>query len=187
MTTATSRVPPAAGGRGKRKMVFRGLPRACWEFFGFLFLDREIISRLSFQCPRPLRKQCCPCWSFCSLSQAPSTRLAPSSPTCSACEFLSSPLCAPSLHALPCIPSCKPCATAQQAAITQARAGHSFSGGDCLIVHTHNHGRVCVCVWVCVCMRACVQQAELQACEAAGVLRDQQQHRSQSWRLRCWL
>jgi hypothetical protein len=24
-------VPPAAG--GKRKMVFRGLPRACWEFF----------------------------------------------------------------------------------------------------------------------------------------------------------
>jgi len=25
-------VPPAAG--GKRKMVFRGLPRACWEFYG---------------------------------------------------------------------------------------------------------------------------------------------------------
>ena len=24
-------VPPAAG--GKRKMVFRGLPRACWDFF----------------------------------------------------------------------------------------------------------------------------------------------------------
>ncbi len=24
-------LPPAAG--GKRKMVFRGLPRACWEFF----------------------------------------------------------------------------------------------------------------------------------------------------------
>jgi hypothetical protein len=31
-------VPPAAGGKrtagGKRKMVFRGLPRACWEFYG---------------------------------------------------------------------------------------------------------------------------------------------------------
>ena len=25
-------VPPAAG--GKRKTVFRGLPRACWEFYG---------------------------------------------------------------------------------------------------------------------------------------------------------
>jgi hypothetical protein len=34
-------VPPAAGGKrtagGKRKMVFRGLPRACWEFFFFSF------------------------------------------------------------------------------------------------------------------------------------------------------
>ena len=36
-------VPPAAGGKrtagGKRKMVFRGLPRACWEFFVF-FSDK---------------------------------------------------------------------------------------------------------------------------------------------------
>ena len=30
-------VPPAAG--GKRKLVFRGLPRACWEFF---FLTNSI-------------------------------------------------------------------------------------------------------------------------------------------------
>jgi len=34
-------VPPAAGGKrtagGKRKMVFRGLPRASWKFYGQLF------------------------------------------------------------------------------------------------------------------------------------------------------
>ena len=39
-------VPPAAGGKrtagGKRKMVFRGLPRACWEFSFLFFFEYNL-------------------------------------------------------------------------------------------------------------------------------------------------
>jgi len=38
-------VPPAAG--GKRKMVFRGLPRACWEFLRLFALSSRDRSRKS--------------------------------------------------------------------------------------------------------------------------------------------